>query len=245
MKLDAHCAMDQGFDKKMLKGFKISGDNVVMLPVMRNLHVFDWVCPRDGERLYQDKVPRCPKCEGDMEREMMWIPKTNPQSASYCFDSTPQFKYFGDYTKRPEYAEDKKKYKNTQTMSIQGSCFMCTRKLYDKLNLCDESFGSWGNQGIEVACKVWLSGGRVLANHRTWYAHLFRTKANFMFPWPVSGNAQSKTKKKVRDAVYGGKLPHQKRPVSWLVEKFWPVKGWKQKDLDNLKKQENASIRPE
>src|SRR5690606_36130889 len=43
MKLDAHCAMDKGFDRKMLEAFKETGDNVTMVPLMRNLHAFDWV----------------------------------------------------------------------------------------------------------------------------------------------------------------------------------------------------------
>src|SRR3990167_7189190 len=52
MKIDAHVAFDDGFDVKMLEAFKETGDNVTMMPVMRNLHVFDWVC-LDGHRRYQ------------------------------------------------------------------------------------------------------------------------------------------------------------------------------------------------
>src|SRR3989338_4135192 len=37
MKLDAHCSFDKGFDTKMLEAFKLTGDNVTMVPVMRNL----------------------------------------------------------------------------------------------------------------------------------------------------------------------------------------------------------------
>jgi len=28
--------------------------------------------------------------------------------------------------------------------------------------------------------------------------------------------------------------------LSWLIEKFWPVKGWTQEDLDKLKKNESG-----
>ena len=37
--------------------------------------------------------------------------------------------------------------------------------------------GNWGNQGIEVALKTWLSGGGVLVNHNTWYAHVLEHRA--------------------------------------------------------------------
>jgi len=239
MKLDAHCSFDKGFDRKMIEMFEKTGDNVTMVPVMRNLWAFDWKCHRCGKKVYQanwKEGGRCPDCNDSryMRRKMVWKGKSRPQSTSYCFNATPQFKYFEDWKHRPEYIKDKKEKQLTETMSLQGSCFMVTREKYNELNLCDEALGSWGSQGIEVACKTWLSGGRVLVNHNTWYAHLFRTNQNLSWSWPASGSAQAKTKKKVRDFLYSGKWEKQIHPVSWLVTKFWPVPGWEQSDLDNL-----------
>lgn len=239
MKMDAHCSFDKGFDKKMVNMFAEVGDNVTMLPIMRNLWAFDWKCYDCGWKCYQANGKdgmRCGDCNSsNMRRKMVWKGKSNPQSTSYCFNSEPRFMYFEDYKHRPEYIEDKETKRVTETMSIQGSCFMLTREKYWELNICDESFGSWGNQGIEVACKTWLTGGRVLVNHNTWYAHLFRTNDNLKFPWPVSGRDQLKTKAKVRKAIWEGKINGQIHPVSWLVEKFWPVKGWTDEDLKKLK----------
>ncbi|MBU2052608.1 glycosyltransferase [Patescibacteria group bacterium] len=240
MKLDAHCSFDKGFDRKMLEAFKETGDDVTMVPIMRNLHAFDWKCHRCGWKTYQDKAPkRCGQCNDSryLRKKMLWIGKHNPQSTSYCFDSKPQFKYFENWKHRPEYIKDKREKGLTETMSLQGSCFMCTREKYWELRLCDEEMGSWGNQGIEVACKTWLSGGRVLCNHKTWYAHLFRTKTEFGFPWPVSGNDQHRTKKKVRDLIWEMKCPKQIYPVKWLVEKFWPVPDWTEEDLKKIKEE--------
>jgi len=170
----------------------------------------------------------------------MWIGKTNPQSTSYTFDTEPHFQYFEDWKHRPKYKEDKEKTGFTETMSLQGSCFMCTREKWWELELSDEKLGNWGNQGVEVACKTWLSGGRVLVNHKTWYAHMFRTQGgDFGFPWPVSGRDTQKTKNNVKSLFWESKYPKQKLPLSWLIEKFWPVPGWKQEDLDNLKKARN------
>ena len=120
-------------------------------------------------------------------------------------------------------------------MSVQGSCFMLTRQKYWDLNICDEKLGNWGNQGIEVALKTWLSGGEVLVNQNTWYAHLFRTKAQFSFPWPVSGRDQQKVKKNVRDLFWERKWDKAIHPVSWLVEKFAPIPGWSDEDIKKLK----------
>lgn len=124
-------------------------------------------------------------------------------------------------------------------MSLQGSCFCCTREKYWELNICDETFGSWGSQGIEIACKFWLSGGRVLVNRATWYAHCFRTKGDtFGFPYPISGRQVQNAKKIAKEMFFDGKWDKAIHPLSWLVEKFMPVKGWTQEALDELKKGE-------
>lgn len=250
MKIDAHCLFDKGFDRKMLEAFERVGDNVTMVPIMRNLWAFDWKCLKCGKKWYQGPTPaKCqetnfkktgkPCASTKFAKKMMWIGKERPQSTSYCFDTEPHFQYFSDYKNRPEYKKMLKETGLTESMSLQGSCFMCTRQKYWELELSDEKLGNWGNQGIEVAVKTWLSGGQVLTYHGTWYAHMFRTQGgDFGFPWPVSGNDVQRTKEKVKNLFWGNNWPKQVRPLSWLLEKFWPVPGWTQEHLDGLKKTE-------
>ncbi len=238
MKVDAHCSFDKGFDRKMIEAFKETGDNVTLIPIMRNLWAFDWKCYHCGWKKYQGPTPtKCEQCgkSDRIKRKMLWIGKPNPQSTSYCFDSTPHFQYFEDWKHRPQYKLDKEEKKLTESMSIQGSCFMLTRDKYWELNICDENFGSWGSQGIEVAVKTWLSGGRVLVNHNTWYAHMFRTQGgDFGFPYPISSKDQEKAKRFAKELFFNNKWDKQIYPLSWLVEKFWPVKGWTDEDLAKL-----------
>lgn len=242
MKVDAHCSFDKGFDRKMLDAFKKCGGDVTMVPVMRNLWAFDWKCYHCGWKKYQGPRPKeCQECgkSDKIRMKMMWVGKTNPQSTSYCFDPSPKFQYFEDWKHREKYKKDKQEKGLTETMSLQGSCFMLTRDKYWELKISDKAFGSWGSQGIEVACKTWLSGGRVLVNHNTWYAHLFRTQGEgFSFPYPMSGKQQSFAQKYAYDQFFNGNWEGIKRPLSWLVEKFWPVKGWTEEDLARLKKSE-------
>lgn len=247
MKVDAHCAFDKGFDKKMIEAFNKIGtkaDITTMVPVMRNLWAFDWKCYHCGWKKYQGPTPeKCDQCgkTDRIRRKMLWIGKHNPQSTSYCFDSSPHFQYFEDWKHREPYITDKKEKGLTETMSIQGSCFMMTRQKYWELNICDENFGSWGSQGIEVATKTWLSGGHVLVNHDTWYAHMFRTQGgDFSFPYPISTKDQKRAQSYARDLFFerqheGYAWKQQVKPLSWLVEKFWPVKGWTDEDLNRLK----------
>jgi hypothetical protein len=246
-KCDAHVGFDKGFDRKLLEGFKITGDNVTVAPIMRNLWVFSWKCTKCGKKTYQGTIPTaCEEknykntgvaCDGKkFVKKIIWELKHNPQSTSFCFDSEPHFQYFEDYKHREPYVSDKKT-GFTETMSLQGSFFCMTREKYLDLDIDDETLGSWGSQGLTVACKTWLSGGRVLINHNTHYAHLFRTKGgSFGFPYPQSGRAVAETKKKVKDLFFENKWPKQIYPLSWLVEKFWPVPGWDEKSLAEIKK---------
>jgi hypothetical protein len=240
MKVDAHCSFDKGFDRKMIEAFKETGGDVTMVPTMRNLWAFSWKCYKCGWKKYQGPTPeKCEQCgrTDKMKRKMLWIGKEKPQSNSYSFDSEPHFQYFNDYTRRPKYKEALEKTGLTETMSLQGSCFMATREKYWELGLCDEKLGNWGNQGIEVAVKTWLSGGQVLVNHKTWYAHMFRTQGgDFGFPYENPSKEVARTKKKVRDLFWSNKFPKQIHPLPWLIEKFWPVPGWTQEDLDTLKR---------
>src|SRR3990167_6527575 len=136
MKIDAHVALDDGFDVKMLQAFKETGDNVTMIPMMRNLHCFDWVC-EEGHRRYQSPSGVCETCGKETTKDIVWYPKPSPTTHSFRFDKTMHFQYWGEWSK-------------TQTgdlresMSIQGSCFMMTRKKYFELDIDSDQFNSWG-----------------------------------------------------------------------------------------------------
>ena len=243
-KTDAHCAFDKGFDVKMLDAFKESGDDVTMVPVMRNLHIFNWVCNICGMQTYQGPEPKqclneeCANEKQSFRKDIVWIPKTNPQSSAYRFNKELRFKYF------PELRAKQRKTGLEETMSLQGSFFMMTKERYFDLDVDDEGLGSWGMQGSSVALKTWLSGGRVLCNMDTWYAHLFRTQHGFSFPYPQSGSAQARAIKTVQDTFLNNKWEKQVYPLSWLLERFWSSlkevqdkdARWEQSDLEQLKK---------
>lgn len=228
MKTDAHCAFDEGFDVKLMADMQ---DDWTTVPIMRNLHVFNWICP-DGHTRYQGPSGPCKECGKETTMDVVWIPKVSPQSKSYCFDSEPHFQYFGQFSKRKE-----GKGELTETMSLQGSCWMLTRDKYWELNICDEKFGTWGSQGIEVAVKTHLSGGRVIVNQRTWYAHMFRTQGgDFGFPYSLSGRQVSHAKELAKELFFENKWPKQTKPLSWLLEKFWPIPGWTDEQLELAKR---------
>lgn len=215
IKTDAHVAFDKGFDVKMMAKMQ---DDWTMIPVMRSLHAFDWVC-ECGYREYQGPQHPCPVCGGELKKEIVWLGQEQPQSTAYRFDKNFRFQYWKEFG-------DAQQGDITETMSIQGSCFMVTRKKYLELDLCGEEFGSWGQQSVEVACKTWLSGGRVVVNRTTWYAHLFRTQDGFSFPWPASAKIQEQARQMTKDIFLNNKWRKAIHRFNWLLKKFQPIPGW-------------------
>lgn len=250
MKLDAHCVMDEGFDVKLMADIK---DDWTVIPTLYNLHAFDWVCigknlksgkkyltkeeldPIRGcdNRIYQSPTPdKCSKCGGNMERELIFKPRFSRRSYFYRFDKTLHFQYWGDLGNRPEQQAE-----IAETMSAQGSCFMLTRQKYWELNICDEEHGSWGQQGTEVACKTWLSGGRLVTNKKTWYSHMFRTQGgDFGFPYPQSGRQVEKAREYSRNLFLNGNWDKAIYKLDWLLDKFKPVPDWH--DVNSSEKSE-------
>ena len=233
MKLDAHCRVSEGFDLPLLSGFQELGDNVTQIPVLYNLHLFDWKCKKCGNQWYQSPTPtHCmmigesrknnPNCNStEFEKVVIWKPRWGRKSECYRFDTEPHFQYHRDWSKKYPTGD------YIETMSAQGSCFVMTKEKYFNLNIDDETWGSWGSQGISVACKTWLSGGRLVTNRKCWYSHAFRTQGgDFGFPYPQSGNQVGNAKKIARDLFFNNRWDGQVYPLSWLVDKFQPLPDW-------------------
>jgi glycosyltransferase involved in cell wall biosynthesis len=218
MKLDAHCAVDEGFDVKLMAD---CDEDWTIIPRMYNLHAFDWVC-EDGHRRYQGPSGGCAECGKPTTRDIVWKPRLNRVTDFARFDNTLHFQYWNRYKRRPEAQGD-----IADTMSHVGACWFQHRERYLQLGGLDEKHGSWGQVGTEVSCKSWLSGGRQVVNKKTWFGHMFRTQGgDFGFPYHISNEQQEKARKYSRWLFLEGNWQGAIRPLSWLVEKFAPVPDW-------------------
>lgn len=224
MKLDAHSSMAPGFDVALIKAAAELGEDVTQIPAQRNLHAFDWVCDGCKERRYQGPTPQTCKCGSTaFHREMVWQPRRGVCTTTWRFDRDLHFQYFGEFKHRPAARGTD----FPETMSCLGACFFMSRARYWELGGLDEAHGSWGQMGTEVGCKSWLSGGRMVTNLRTWFAHMFRTQGgDFTFPYPMEGSAQDKAREYSRKLWLNDAWPKQVRSLSWLVDHFRPVPGW-------------------
>jgi len=230
MKLDAHSSVDEGFDVKLIAPYEdgrlTPADTTI--PRMYNLHAFDWVCPACQWRCYQSPVPTvCGQCKGEVfEKAIVWQPRKSRRTDFARFDKEMHFQYWTRFEKenRPGYGGD-----IADMMCSVGACFFMRRDRFWALGGMDEAHGGqagWGQFGVEIACKSWLSGGRHVVNKTTWFSHMFRTNSGFTFPYKISGHDQERARIYSRDLWLNDKWPLAQRPLNWLIEKFAPVPGW-------------------
>jgi hypothetical protein len=153
---------------------------------------------------------------------VVWKPRPHTRSRHMRFDRDLHFQYWREYKKRAGRGN------LVESMSLLGACWMMRRDRYWEIDGLDERHGSWGQMGTEIACKSWLSGGKLLCNRTTWFAHLFRTQKGFGFPYPLSVHAVHRARAHSHWLWTEGNWEKAIHPLSWLIEKFAPVPGWEE-----------------
>lgn len=134
-----------------------------------------------------------------------WVVSHHNKMSSYVFD-TNLVMHFAPNT--DDLIND--------TMCLQGSCFLVSRETFFKWDLCDETLGSWGHQGVELGIKAWNNGGRCVTTKKTYYGHLFR-HTELDFPYKRSQEAIDETHNKFIKKF-------KTKDIGWLIERFgYPV----------------------
>jgi hypothetical protein len=108
-----------------------------------------------------------------------------------------------------------------ETMGCMGPCRFMSAKTFWDLGGCDEKHGSWGSEGIEWACKAWLSGGKMIVNKKTWFAHWFRG-SDGGFPYRITSGDVNRARRHAENMWLKNKWEGQKYPFAYMINKFNP-----------------------
>lgn len=202
LKLDGHCLLDEGFDMKLKADCE---DDWVVVPTRKRLDAENW-CIQETKKpdinyMYLS-YPDDPKDWGGPGLHgRLWREKNiNPELKKVLID---------------------------ETMSFQGSCWFLKRDYFYYLELMDEeNYGPFWKEAQEIGLKAFLSGGRVMRNKNTWYAHLHKGKRygrGYHLPKYITINATSYVNEWLNKKVWH----KQKHDFAWLIDKFSPVPTWK------------------
>ena len=224
MKIDEHCMLDEGFDLKLAAD---CNDDWVVIPRRYRLDAETWTVIEDGR---------------------------NP--IDYMRIDYPYQRPF-DQTCGLHGAEDKQRFYDRKdiliddTMTMQGSCYFMSRKHWDKtiVRMEEENYSPFTGEAQEISLKTWLSGGRVVVNKKTFYAHLHKGSKGKGYGFST---AQYKKHSELNEMGrlwiidYWLNTKDYKYDFDWHLKQFWPISGWpenwkeqvsidKEKDFSTLK----------
>lgn len=199
MKCDGHCLFDKGFDIKLVADCE---PNWLSVPTRYSLDGDKWERKSDKNKIinYMYIIPPRKKPEGDVK---FW-------ETGFCGVKWDK--------KNDKLIDD--------LMTFQGSCWFMHREYYYKIEGLDEKVGgTFTKEAQELGNKVWLSGGRVIRNKNTWYAHLHKGKKYGRGYYLGRREIQSGNEA-INNYWMNNRWPGRIRDFKWLIDHFAPVPGW-------------------
>ena len=204
MKCDAHCAFDEGFDVKLMADLQ-----------------HDWIAvPR---RYSLDEDNWCQKRKKPIDYMFLCYPDDPNDFGGPSLKGKTWREKQNDASLKDILIDD--------LMSAQGSCWFMHKGYFYQLDLLDEeNYGHFSNEFQEIGLKCWLSGGRVIRNKNTWYAHLHKGRKHGR-GWPLGKSVLDKGASFTNRWMDGRNWRKQDRDIRWMVHKFWPVPTWPEESV--------------
>lgn len=200
MVIDAHCMVGPGFDEILIKDHQ---PNWVQIPRRLRLNPKQW-CVETDER---------PPIDYEYWK---WQDFKQGGLHGYKWDSRT--------IERMDIPVD-------ETMHFQGSCYFMEKEWFYKMGLMQvEGFGGFTQEAEEITLKTWLTGGKVMTNKNTWYAHLHKGKE-----YGRMYNLNWDEKKKGDAYSFDLFVNKNREGFIALIEKFMPLPNWPENWKDYLK----------
>lgn len=200
-KFDAHCCFGEGFDE-----------------IIKAEMDADWIVVPRRKRLDPDTF--APRTDGrpDIDYHYLSFPD-NPQD-------------FGGpglngkvWAERAKERFGKPEYEIDDEMSSQGSGWAMHAEYFTRMGFMDaENYGQFWNEFQELGLSCWLSGGRVVVNKKTWYAHWHKGSAGRGYHLPKEWLNKGATFTK--RWLFNEASSKQTLPFKFIIERFSPIPGW-------------------
>ena len=194
MKTDAHCMFDEGYDVKLAED---CADNWIVIPRRYSLAAETWTIKPNR-------------------------PIVDYEYLVFPYREVTTVRTGGKWYER---AEKRKELLIDETMVFQGSCWFMKRSYYDtvKLEIYDTK-DEFILEPEELSFKCWLSGGQVMVNKKTWYAHYH--KGTGQRGYFIDKKPMKKQRIFHIDYWMHNRWPKAIHTMGWFVERFWPVPSW-------------------
>lgn len=203
MKTDEHCMFDEGYD------LKLSADCEFKWVVIPRRHRLD----PEAWKLIQDGRPPV---------DYMYIayPYERPNDKTCGLHGA---EWRDKHYERKDILID-------DLMTWQGSCYFMRKSTWEWLGELDSTlYGTFTQEAQEIGNKVWLKGGRLVVNKKTWYAHWHKGKngkgygfSNRQYDMHVAGTEKGR----LFCIDYWTETKDYEKNFEWLLNKFWPLPTW-------------------
>lgn len=182
-------------------------DNWVLIPTRKRLDAENW-CITDVGKV-------------DVDYERVTNPKKDDMHGTQWNDRS----------------RDRKDIKIDDNPTFQGSCWFMKKDYFHKLDLMDaEKYGMFFNEAQEISFKAWLSGGRVMTDKNTWYAHLHKGK-KYGRGYAIGSSQRQISSKAMITWVENRGWAGQKIDFSSFIE-YFNMPEWSEEDITELKKKD-------
>lgn len=201
LKSDGHCMFAKGFDTALMADM---ADNWISIPTRKRLEPESWTL-RDVEK-------------PDINYMFLTYPNDDKEWGGREFSGREWREKNSDPTLKDKLIDD--------AMSFQGSAWFMKKDYFHFLELLDEeTYGPFWKEAQEIGFKCWLSGGRVIRNKKTWYAHLHKGKT-YGRGYSLDKSNPDQAKDNILAWMTRKMWHKQKYPLSFMIKKFPDAPMW-------------------
>jgi glycosyltransferase involved in cell wall biosynthesis len=148
MKIDAHCAICEGYDEILQKDCE---PDWIVVPSKYSLEPTTWV---------------------------RFKPPWQYFFLTFPYDQSLEYIGLHDKNLGPSFNHERRDKPIDDIISYQGSCWFLSKKFFERIGPMDHEHYYYAQEPQELGLKAWLSGGRVVINKNAWYAHLHKGRAH-------------------------------------------------------------------